>query len=398
MRTNFRSVGHSIALCIAALAIHDAWAGDVIVSTSASADDLHYRLFDLDPNDGITPALSINGVWVAAVTSVSQPEFMPPGDPHNPSNYSEHNISTALSYDGVTPLQGTSSVAAGLPDGTVAIAASGHSVSVHTQLTSNDLLTGTDSGQALSDSFSGINATTGESGTWIKKFQNIYSTASGLRDVIVTGGAPGSDPRPFFGTNPMLNLVLTPHTLLVIEGKSTLSVSADRSNLAQSIPMSSGSADYYAAPVEGHSQSIYVNHAIGQANAQFYARLSDSPGDFTVGQFPNGNLSVASDFAELDYDQTGFHGQAAGTTVTDTAKTVSSSKSWAVQFANVGDTDKTLFFSLSVTGKVYQSLDLSKATLDSSFIPTGVVPEPGTYLLAGLGLVGISFVRRRSMS
>lgn len=385
MKTNKQLARHALALAITAMSASSAWAGDVISTAAASIDNLRYRLIDLDPNDGIAPALSINGIWMGSATSWSQLNFFDVG---NGGAYDRTEKSTPLSYAGTLPLQGGTATA-GLADGTVTSAIGSQQLRMNAQLSTQDLLTGHHVDGPIKGS-SYETEQNGQFGTLTYSSTYTKDVAQGYRAGMLTGSTtPGSTPN-FLDNYPKLDLQVTAHTLLVVEGTSKVEVTADRSNLVQSVQQSGESTDY----VDGHRRMVNV-FADGSASALVSASLTDTPGLVSYTE-EDGTFSSAVVRMQVNYNESGFFGSSDPSYLLTHSD--SHSKDWALQWANLGDADKTVYLSLILGTDLMQRFDSTIENFDASFVPGGVpsIPEPGTCALMGLGLAGMALARRRA--
>lgn len=400
MKSNVRMARHALALAIAVLSTGGALASDLISTASASIDNLRYRLIDLDPTDGITAGLSVNGVWLSAVMVNDAPTYIAGG---YPSQFTQSYSNIPLSYGGVIPFQ-SGTATANLPDGTVSSTASGTSLQVNAQLTSNDLLKVTKKGEVFAGSTTGYKDSL--YGTWDYANQDVTSKATAQRTALLNGAAPGTaiDPFESYDDPAKLTLKLTPHTLLVVEGTSSASVTVDRSNLVQSFQTSTAPSSWYQYK-EGHSVRVWSQAANGYVSASVIVRLTDNPSMLTYNPQGDGTLSKSLVSAGLSYDQNGigsWYDQKP-----DMTGSASQSDSWTLQLSNLDDADKSLYLNLGISTQVSQDYEGEVTASDAHFTPDAVqppivpvdpipvIPEPGTYALMGLGLIGVAMARRR---
>lgn len=390
-----RFARHALALAIAAASSSGAWAGDLISSASASIDNLRYRLIDLDANDGITPALSVNGVWLGSIVSTSLVEL---ANSEYGGAYLQTNQTTPLSYNGVLPMQPSGTATAGLPDGTVASTAGANRLVLNSQLTTQNLLTAAHTDPSYSYTY--YTSQDGVNGNRTSTDTHSQDTSTASRTSTLAGAAPGTDLGNRTSDNfPKLDLKVTPHTLLVLEGTSKLDVYADRSNLLQYVQRANAGLND-----DDHIHSAYVT-ASGSAQGSVNVTLTDEASLLYSGG-DNGSLSTAVLAANLDYNEDGFKTWFEVAPKTDITSSISQSKAWTLQVTNLGDADKTMYLQAELNTGLSQNINTSTYDTVYTFVPGPAplpeipsvpgIPEPGTYALMGLGLAGVALVRRRA--
>jgi hypothetical protein len=363
------------ALCLLAAA-HSAQAADTIGSASISIDNLRYRLIDLDPNDGIAPAVLTGGGWIAAQATDAQPAVDPGGDYLSPS----YNITPIASATGglLTPGTAFSSVAS---DGSNSLTVAANNISLSTVLHADGLFTGTvQAAPQTSTDRSAYIYTDGQwqYGTRVTTTSVTQTLSTGSQGAGLLMAPAGADPA-VADPSTTVELTLTPHTLLVIDGHSSASISADSSFLSKaiaSLPEAVGGSPYYEA--SGH----YVENSItgnGFVAASLRINVNDSP-NYNPDTYNNEYTNTYADQVN---------------------------ENWSVQYANAGDTAKTVVLQAALSANISQYMQASTTVTDANFTPdvvvdpvipdpgTGTIPEPSTYALMGLGLVGIALVRRR---
>lgn len=384
----------TLALAIAAVFSTGAWADSPISSASASISNLRYRLIDLDPSDGIAPALSINGVWQGAGSMSGQLTYT------GESIYGSFDTSYPLvspSYPGTTPL-GSGSATWSQPDGTLSSTASGTGVTLNARLGTQNLATAIHTEDPYIGTYTGYDYQSGLYGTRTYKSQTIQSASMGSRYLNAGAVAPGFNPET--DGVPAMNLQLTANTLLVVEGSSSIQVAADRSNLAQLNKLAGD--DLYS---QDHTHSVTTGYNSGSAQASASAKLVDDPSMlFAFDGLPSGSSSMTNLSLQLDYDRNGFGSYNDSDRNPDLTSSASKTQDWALKLANLGSTGKTVYLALGGTVNVGESY--SDRTYDSvsQFTPDAIqpppvpgVPEPGTYALMGLGLAGVALARRRAI-
>lgn len=149
----------------------------------------------------------------------------------------------------------------------------------------------------------------------------------------------------------------------------------------------------------------------GQFDAEaFYAQAATLPGFRNLSMFPWDMVgaSVTLSLGTQSYEQDAY-GNLIVTTSNSSSATLANSmdnasfdytKELSAQFANLTDADANVTLGIQANAHVHLmgSLDFTEALPIDPNPPviTPSVPEPGTYLLMGLGLAGIGLARRRA--
>lgn len=304
----------------------------VVSSSTVTLSNLRFELVDINPNDGITPSVSFDLTGQLSVTDVSG--------------------TTSTSYsNALLPLTPTTLVSS-----------NGHS-SITTTADSVTLKSFTTLQDALSAS-SGFTTTPG---------YNDGNTGSNN-----SANLSVSNPQSIAGNLTGMNFgqfTLSANTILRITGTATSSSTLDATPLLAALP--------------GNAQ----NPAVWINKYPNYQAATLALGKLTVAQ--NGDASSI----------TGLQGSAAtlayppslSVSQTSTAASYTQSQAFDLVFTNLGDT--------STVGDVLWTLGASEqlSTGWSYLLPDVIVPppdvpgipEPSTYALMGLGLVGIALTRRR---
>jgi hypothetical protein len=297
-------------------------------------------------------------------------------------------------------MQSSGTATAGLPDGTVTSTARSNSLTLNSQLTVQNLQTFTQVNPA--NSYTYYTSEDGVNGNRTVTTTSSSGASAGLRSSTLAGAAPGTDLNVRSNDSfPKLDLKVTAHTLLVLEGSSKLDISADRSNLQQYIQETG--PDVFDP---NHIRSSYIT-AFGEARASVNVALTDDASILYSGLSNSGDLSVAALGAILRYDSDGFRLSQWDDPNTAVTSSSSQSKDWLVQLTNLGDTDKTAYLQTELNTSLSQNI--SSHTYDTvyTFVPGDPpqvpdvpnvpgIPEPGTCALMGLGLAGVALARRRA--
>lgn len=380
----------SLSLLTAAC-LQVAYAADPFFSSSVSIGNLRYRLIDLDTSDGITPGLTITGGNWSSTTTLSQ----------TPTDDGYGNINTpttmASSTYGLGPF-GTGSASMVTPDGSIGISVSGTQANISTQLTSQDVKSGSvvDPYGSYNYSVYGVNSATGEAGRFNAQQTSTKYLSSVTRSASVGVYSPGNGDL----VQP-LTMQLTPNTLLVIEGTSTLSSTVDRSNLLGSIVPTAGSLPGYTPSSAGHFVSTDTQYATGSVQLNASVVLADSLNGVNFSG-ANGNTSIFMTDKNVNYNQDGFDwATETGESIHDSSVKLSDTqaKSWTLSLANLGADEKTVYLATELFSTVNQQVQHTETVVDVTFTPSSIVvpsiPEPSTYALMGLGLASIGFAARR---
>ena len=358
MNKKLTPICHALALALcAALTAPSAHADALISSATASITNLRYRLIDLDLTDGITPGLSINGAWISSLYGTGSDGETLGGS----GDYTS----------GVQPFSNDAAVVTSLADGATSTTIGGSELTARSSLYQSNLdKVSTES----SNSYSYQGVQNGVWGTVYQNYQNTNDVTSASRSALIGEGR----------SNPAFTLQVTAHTLLVVEGTFNSSLYLDRSSLVDSTILENSTT--------GHQ--VNIEHlGYGHAWSSMNVALTDNETAFN-GDGHNGTVSMANWEHGLASTESGF-----GEDTTALTKTEASSKDWSTHVANLGNDTKTMFMLVGMDAYANYDLRHNVTINDTTFTPdacgTTNLPEPGTYALMGLGLVGMSLVRRR---
>lgn len=403
-------------LCLSLLAMGalslNAQAAD-ISNVQTTLGNLTYRLIDLDPNDGIAPAiLSQAGSLLAltsstnfspsAVESIStyySPDYYFPGVGYSPLT----TAPTVFNNTGVTQLESPEAGTSGSISGTQLItqaSLNSAQVDARTDTTTNGPYSYTDTRyDAASGTYQPYkitNTTTntsGNSGT----FSRIESTQA--------------------------YLTLTPNTLLIVEGDASVSGTVNATDavarakaFAEQHPSSPDVSSYYGNQVYGSAQGI-VSVGLRFDGYQPVEGVDENGNPITyyiTTTMQNGgdSLQEQSDLYTMSltaqYSNTGelFAGYSTLLSAdADGNATFSDGEHFRVALSNLTNAAKTASLDIQTFASTnnYQSSasfletkELIGTTLPPvDPVPNPTIPEPSTYALMALGLAGISLAGRR---
>ncbi len=339
-----------------------------IGQVDASITGLRYRLIDLDLADGITPTLTVAGGELTAVSSFGEidPYF---GGFYFGQGSSDSISAPAFGESGIltlsNPLPGTS-------------ATLGSVISTSSSLSTdswNAALTQT------SDSYSYVGTAYDSEGILRNSTTTVNSwDLSGAQGLRAEAGGQSL-------------LTINGKGLLIIEGTAALSSQFDRSALIEA----NNSIDFTVG--YGYGQGVTsgtINLMLGLDGTGGLL-----PGNTRYDSFNGSGFNLTTQVNYNEYGAT-FHQDAYTEEVTGTTN---DSKDFLLTFANLNDGPAEVGFGVFVDSTVTQQFQgYSSQTVTELGDPVVVVtpppvpgiPEPGTYALMGLGLVGMSAAVRRA--
>jgi hypothetical protein len=391
------------ALCLLATA-HQAVAADAVSAATLSLNNLQYRLIDLDPNDGITPGLVSNSAWSVTSVGTGQPvaDLVGPFDGYGgtsfitPTSAPVHEPIIGGLLSPSAPFNITSS------DGGTSFIGTSNGISLNAVLNQNTLLTASATNtEAYNDAYA-YDYATGQYGQSSGTITTTHTLTTGSQRLSVTsvpGDGSSATDNPL--GMPTTQFTLTPNTLLVLQGTASARITADRTAMMATINALPSMDGFYGAG-PGHYESASVNSASGAVDLGAQILVADS---LDINQtFANASGSGAIFNLGIGYDQYQAYGGSAAD-ATELLQANSVDKDWSIQIANTGNTAKAIYMITTLSVNAQQTLDTTTRISDITFTPNPidpvipdpgtVIPEPGTYALMGLGLVGIALVRRR---
>ncbi len=348
-----------------------------IGQAEASITGLRYRLIDLDLADGITPTLSVSGE-LTAVSSAGQIDF-----------FNEFAFNRDGSDVITAPVFGESGLlflTNNLVPGTAATL--GSVISTSSSITS----------ESWNEAFS---QSTSEPYSYNSR---AYDSEGILRNAVITetttvaGGLQGV--RADAGGTSLLTI--NGKALLVIEGTATLSTLFDRSTLIDA---------YANVPSDGY----YNNYAFGKGQTASNINLMLSteayttlPGSTNTGGYQGSAFILASTVGFTESGATlNDDGWGGGTNIEDVTGGTGDTQDFQLTFAHLAEGPIDVNFGMFVDSTVKQQFESTSTQVVTELgdpievTPPPVVvvpgiPEPGTYALMGLGLVGMSAAVRRA--
>jgi len=381
-----------------------AQAADLATAT-ASVSNLRYRLIDLDPNDGIAPTVTFSGNLVGqanTTTKVTTNGVDYFGAPYTSTNISQNpddltKIVTAPLF-GQT---GTLEVLSTLPG---AKASLGPALSASTGLSAsaiNDSLITS----SYSNTYSGTSIDYSRGDNLVRPYTTSYTNTSAAVEARHQAQvnqqfaqSPGvTDPDTGWTSDPVQlpNVTLSANTLLVIEGTANIGLYMDQVALDAATRAALGdfTADGRYGGYYGSSTDASVNVSIGSnPNAIIDTIL---PGGTVVSNQQSNTFSMSNSSDFFAYD--GVNG----------TQNTNDTQTFAVSFANLGSISVQKVLSIDVSANTnvsgslsgYQSVTTWGDPISDVPVPTPTptpgIPEPSTYALMGLGLVGIVVASRR---
>jgi PEP-CTERM motif len=362
-----------------------------IASATASISSLRYRLIDLDLNDGITPTLSVGGgLSVSGFTSVKNADGFVEQNPLDQNNIA----STPWFSSGVI---------------TWASAAPGASATLGGGMVSTSVKVNSDS--LLANARLESNTTNSQIQTYdndgILRYATVTETinrqsTSAQQYVEAMSELPNLDVTDEFGNvypTPQPNITLSANTLLLVEGTLTLAVNASSQAFSSAI---SSVLSPLALANGNHQGHLSAFAGVGFDPVSTYQVL---PGGSTLEQgqptYTALNQALSFDTYRVSQDWAPYDPDAAPKTELNGGD----ARAFALTFANTGTVDLQGFLSVRVNVDAYVTSDAYQQDTTLTFgdpvpdtpvlPPVPGIPEPSTYALMGLGLVGIVLARRR---
>jgi PEP-CTERM motif len=200
-----------------------------------------------------------------------------------------------------------------------------------------------------------------------------------------------------------VTMTLSPHTMITITGQTTGSTFIDRSQLNAAVANLGGMNQFPGAAPVGESEYLAGFQATGNAYSNFQIYLSE--GDNNVY-----TQSAATQFISSDYSSgnLGDIDLPSGQVITSLTDSKSSDLNWRIYLVNQDDIARDVSFSFIGEVIASQSFTHTVSAYNTTERPvifdpeTGgwidapaAIPEPSTYALMGLGLLGIALVRHR---
>jgi len=329
----------SLALAAALCFGSSAQAADdpLVAQASVTLSGLSFQLIDLTPGDGIAPSLSFQTQGIIDSSNMVYAETSDSWLPAGPTYSNSLLPSTPLNYVSADSLS--------------SITSTGNSITLQSNLPLSQVLP----------------ALTSPDGT-------------GIGDYVNHGLMTGTDlnlGNPFEGT--YQSFTLGAGTGLVLRGTLSNYTSVDRTAVQSALE--ANGYDWWSLSIGGNNAGIF----------QMAEQFTDN--------YPNGYLMKQGNVVELVDD----HFVTYDSTYYDDGISQSHSASSEFEFTvvNFGDSDLTGMVALNLMTNSDLNLNATRYSIippaigvpEDLYIPA--IPEPSTYALMGLGLVGIATVARR---
>ncbi len=371
-----RQVAQGCALtCALASAAHAADAP--LLQSSGTVTNFKYELIGLDVNDGITPGIvftdwvnQVPGIWADGQVTILGGSIV-----------SDHKGSVDL-VGGVSNLLPSGTQQVSSTDGLVSVSASPTSLKSSLALQQSDL---SRLEPADADYFGTRQSLTVLGTTQLGNFARTPYYSPNLDGSYTRwGGAyvPGSEYDPAFTGE--YAFTLTPNTRLVVTADLSVSAKLDSTQLPQ---------DWVAAAANPVTNDDFANSSIvlGQAVLRL-SQAGESAG--MLASYPDYDSYIAAQNAAFQWSEVYL---IAGDNVLHNSGYVGSDQASArLVLDNRGGTEM-----LGSLGVITDSSAELFGPLQAPVVPlpeTPAIPEPSTYALMGLGLVGMALAKRRARS
>jgi len=347
-----------------------------IGQVDASITGLRYRLVDLDLEDGITPTLSVSGELSAVGYAGGYDPYY--GDVYFDQGSAEPIYAPVFGESGLLVLNNSVS-------GTTATL--GSVISTSSSLGSEAWGAAAVNQNTDSYSYGGY----------------VYDDAGVLRNSLTTVTSTNTTQGQGFRAEAGGESVLTINgkALLLIEGTAALTSQFDRSTLMDA---------YNSVPLNDSSSGYGAGQTSGTINLELMGPQYDSvvlPGNTLWSSFGGSVFSFSS---MVTFSESGAslnqNGYGSGTYIEDITGGTGDTQNFGLAYAHVGNDPADVSFRILVDSTVSQYFrGYTSETVTVLGAPVEVVtppvvvpsiPEPGTYALMGLGLIGMAAAVRRA--